>query len=258
MNSTRRLTGSVVLLSAIVALATMAQAADSDNASKEKELIEKLRSNSPAAEKAIACKQLAVYGSSQAVPELAKLLPDERNLPRGRGSRSKRFLVRKPAKRCARRLDSLKGRLLVGTINSIGVRRDDAAVDPLTVRLQGPGRRRRLGCGRGFGADRKCRRDQDTPRVVGRRRAQSPHGGRRRLHPLRRASDGRRKDERSGGNLRRSAAGRGSQAKDHRGDSRSDSRAEVRRNSALDRATSLGGPRTVPRRLEHRSRACRP
>src|ERR1044072_4967964 len=43
----------------------------------EAELIEQLRSGDPAF-KAIACKQLSIYGSKAAVPELAKLLSDEK------------------------------------------------------------------------------------------------------------------------------------------------------------------------------------
>ena len=44
---------------------------------KEKqELIAGLQSDSPPAEKAITCKLLAIHGSSEAVPDLAELLPD--------------------------------------------------------------------------------------------------------------------------------------------------------------------------------------
>ena len=42
-------------------------------------LIEKLRSGEPA-EKAFACKQLAIHGGKAAVPELAKILSDEHEL----------------------------------------------------------------------------------------------------------------------------------------------------------------------------------
>ena len=41
---------------------------------KERELIAVLRSDSPPEEKAMACKQLVVYGSAEAVPALAPLL----------------------------------------------------------------------------------------------------------------------------------------------------------------------------------------
>jgi HEAT repeat protein len=137
MNNTRQSTSSVVLLAAFVVMAALAHAADRQNAAKEKELIETLRSDSPAAEKAIACKQLAVYGSPQAVPELARLLTDERL-----ASWSRIALEAIPGPEAdealRKAMDSLKGRLLIGTINSIGVRRDHGAVDPLTVQLQDP------------------------------------------------------------------------------------------------------------------------
>jgi HEAT repeat protein len=135
MNIVRPTARFVALLAAFVATAALAHAADSQSAAKEKELIEKLRSDSPAAEKAVACKHLAVYGTSQAVPELAKLLTDERL-----ASWSRIALEAIPGPEASEALrkaiDSLKGRLLIGTINSIGVRRDDGSVDPLTVHLQ--------------------------------------------------------------------------------------------------------------------------
>ncbi len=135
MNNTRQFTVSVVLLAAFLVTAAVAHAADNQTAAKEKELIEKLRSDAPAAEKAIACKQLAVYGSPQAVPELARLLTDEHL-----ASWSRIALEAIPGPEASEALrkamDAVKDRLLVGTINSIGVRKDEAAVDPLTVRLQ--------------------------------------------------------------------------------------------------------------------------
>ncbi|HVW37964.1 MAG TPA: hypothetical protein VHB99_11690, partial [Pirellulales bacterium] len=72
-----RYSASVVFLAASIALA--AQAADAPKAAtdKEKELIGVLSSDAPKPEKALACKRLAVYGSSAAVGELAKLLFDE-------------------------------------------------------------------------------------------------------------------------------------------------------------------------------------
>ena len=42
----------------------------------ERELIENLFVLAPPAEKAMACKRLAIYGSKDAVPELARLLAD--------------------------------------------------------------------------------------------------------------------------------------------------------------------------------------
>ncbi|HND53941.1 MAG TPA: HEAT repeat domain-containing protein, partial [Pirellulaceae bacterium] len=101
---------------------------------KEKELLAILRGDAPAAEKALACKRLAVYGSSAAVGDLAKLLSDERLASWARipleaipGAASDEALRKS--------LDGLSGNLLVGVINSIGVRRDAGSVAALTARL---------------------------------------------------------------------------------------------------------------------------
>ncbi|MEX0612763.1 MAG: hypothetical protein WD738_14595 [Pirellulales bacterium] len=111
-----------------------AQAADNQSEAKEKQLIETLRSAAPA-EKAMACKQLAIHGGKAAVPELAKLLADEQLAS---WARTALEAIPDPAAdealiEAAKRLD---GRLLVGTINSIGVRRSVKAVDHLAVRLK--------------------------------------------------------------------------------------------------------------------------
>ena len=101
---------------------------------KEADLIGVLKSNAPAADKAIACKRLAIYGTAAAAPELAKLLPDESLSSWARialevipGSQADEALRNATA--------SLNGKLLVGTINSIGVRRDAASVDVLNAKL---------------------------------------------------------------------------------------------------------------------------
>jgi len=101
---------------------------------KEADLIGLLESGQPA-EKAVACKKLAVVGSEKAVPELAKLLSDPQLASWARialeaipGSAADDAL--------RQALGSLEGKLLVGTINSIGVRRDAAAVEALTGRLK--------------------------------------------------------------------------------------------------------------------------
>lgn len=101
---------------------------------KEQELIAVLRSKPPE-EKAIACKELAIYGSQEAVPELAKLLSDEQL---SSWSRIALEAIPSPAADAAllKATDSVKGLLLVGTINSIGVRKDAHAVDRLAVLLK--------------------------------------------------------------------------------------------------------------------------
>jgi len=135
MTQLRQSIRSVFLLAAIVSVGLVANAADNPSAAKEKELLDKLRSDAPKAEKAIACKQLAVYGSKDAVADLAQLLSDEQLAS---WSRIALEAIPGPEANEALRkaIDSLNGRLLVGTINSIGVRRDDGAVEPLTGKLQ--------------------------------------------------------------------------------------------------------------------------
>ncbi len=99
----------------------------------EKQLIGTLHSGKPE-EKAIACKQLAIRGSKDAVPELAKLLPDEQL---SSWSRIALEAITDPAADAAL-IDATKGmqgRLAVGVINSIGVRRAGAAVDILSKRI---------------------------------------------------------------------------------------------------------------------------
>jgi HEAT repeat protein len=137
MSTTRPFTRIVIVLTALLVIAaSSSQAADAINASpeKEKELLAILRSDAPAAEKAIACKRLAVDGSSASVPELAKFLSDLQMASWARialeaipGTAADEAL-RTAAK-------TLNGRLLVGTINSIGVRRDVNAIDVLTARF---------------------------------------------------------------------------------------------------------------------------
>lgn len=102
---------------------------------QEPALLAVLRSDAPPAEKALACKNLAIYGSEQAVPELAKLLPAPQL-----SSWARIALEAIPGEAANAALrdaaDLLTGRLQVGMINSIGVRRDPQAVDSLTEKLQ--------------------------------------------------------------------------------------------------------------------------
>lgn len=134
----RNIARSAVLLAALIAaMTTSALAFDGPDASpeKEKELVAILRSEGPAQEKALACKNLAIYGSAAAVPELAKLLPNPQL-----SSWARIALEAIPGDASDEALrnaaGSLDGRLLVGMINSIGVRQDAKAVDLLTTKLQ--------------------------------------------------------------------------------------------------------------------------
>jgi len=102
---------------------------------RERQLIAVLQSEAPPAEKAITCKRLAVYGSKEAVPALAALLP---NKELNSWARIALEAIPDRAADDALReaLGKTQGRLLVGVINSIGVRRDAAAVEPLIARLK--------------------------------------------------------------------------------------------------------------------------
>jgi HEAT repeat protein len=99
-------------------------------AGDEATLIAVLESDAPLFDKAKACQQLAVIGTKDAVPVLAKLLPDEQL------SHYARFglepipdpSVDEALRDAATRL---QGGLLVGAINSIGMRRDVKAIDKL-------------------------------------------------------------------------------------------------------------------------------
>ena len=102
---------------------------------QEQELIVALQSaDTPDADKALACKQLAVHGSAASVPVLAPLLSDERFASWARIPLE--VIPGEEADAAFRDAASnLSGRLLIGTLNSIGVRRDAAAVDVLKGRL---------------------------------------------------------------------------------------------------------------------------
>lgn len=100
----------------------------------EAALIAVLQSSAPLFDKAKACQQLAVIGTKNSVPALAKLLADDEL------SHYARFALEPlpdPSVDEALRasLNQLQGGLLVGVINSIGMRRDVQAVDALKTLL---------------------------------------------------------------------------------------------------------------------------
>lgn len=102
---------------------------------QEQELIKTLRSDAPAAEKAIACKRLAIYGGNEAVPALAPLLADEQL---SSWARIALEAIPGPAADEALRqaAEKVKGRLLIAVINSMGVRGDAKAVGLLAAKLK--------------------------------------------------------------------------------------------------------------------------
>ena len=138
MRTTRFTAGCLVFLTTLIlSSAAISQAQDNSKPGRptESELSQVLRSDAPAASKALACKQLAIYGSEAAVPELAKLLSDEHL-----ASWSRIALEAIPGsvadEALRQAIPSLNGKLLVGVINSIAVRQDAGAVEVLTGRLQ--------------------------------------------------------------------------------------------------------------------------
>src|SRR5436309_13238271 len=95
-------------------------AAESQNSSSEKErkLIAILQSDAPPQDKAIPCKQLAIYGNKDAVPALAPLLA---NKDLASWARIALEAIPGPEADDALRaaLPNLQGNLLIGAINSI-------------------------------------------------------------------------------------------------------------------------------------------
>jgi len=132
MSGNRYFAWCVALVAAVAFLAVDGQAVPSD---KELQLISVLQSNAPAAEKAITCKKLAIYGTQEAVPALASLLAEEQL---SSWARTALEVIPGPAADGALRdaMGKVQGRLLVGVINSIGVRRDAQAVDGLAEKLK--------------------------------------------------------------------------------------------------------------------------
>jgi HEAT repeat protein len=106
-----------------------------DSATEEKRLLAVLKSDAAAGQKAISCKELAIYGSSNAVPELEKLLP---NPQLSSWARIALEVIPGDQSDAALRTaaESIQGQLLVGVINSIGVRGDAKAVPILITHLK--------------------------------------------------------------------------------------------------------------------------
>jgi len=110
-----------------------------DNVTKQEEeqkLIALLQSDGAEFDKDTACRRLAVIGTKASVPALAALLSNEHLCDVARCTLE---TIPDPAADEALRaaMGNLKGRLLIGVINSIGVRKDAKAVEALAKRLGG-------------------------------------------------------------------------------------------------------------------------
>ncbi len=110
---------------------------NSTDKEKESKLIAVLKSDAPPQDKAIPCKQLAIYGTKDAVPALAALLS---NPDLASWARIALEAIPDPAVDDALRtaMGKLQGNLLVGVINSISYRRDAKAVNGLVKKLKDP------------------------------------------------------------------------------------------------------------------------
>ncbi len=120
----------------VVSAVAIGQTSDSQSPrERELKLISVLQSDAPPAEKAITCKRLAVYGTKDAVPALAPLLADK---DLSSWARIALEAIPGPEAGTALReaMGKTQGRLLVGVINSIGVRHDMGAVDGLVAKLK--------------------------------------------------------------------------------------------------------------------------
>ncbi|WP_197528964.1 HEAT repeat domain-containing protein [Aeoliella mucimassa] len=125
-----RLSACVALGMAVLLAASSAYAEKS-----EAELLAKLNSDAPAAEKAVTCKYLAIYGTTESVPTLGKLLVDPELASWARIALE--AIPGPEANKALRDATGLvEGRLLVGTINSIGVRRDAESTETLAALLK--------------------------------------------------------------------------------------------------------------------------
>jgi HEAT repeat protein len=139
----RSFTWSVILVLTLVSAAFAGQSdvaaagGKGSPAEKQRSLIRLLESNAAPGDKAIACKELAIYGTKDAVPALAALLS---NPDLASWARIALEVIPDSAADAALRkaMGRLQGKLLVGTINSIGVRRDAKAVAELGKKLDDP------------------------------------------------------------------------------------------------------------------------
>ncbi len=123
----------VILIIVAMSAGTVAQDRPAADV-KQRDLIAVLQSDAPKSEKAITCKKLAIYGTEQSVPALAPLLADKELASWARIALE---AIPGTAADTALRnaLGKLQGRLLVGVINSIAVRRDVGAVDTIVQKL---------------------------------------------------------------------------------------------------------------------------
>jgi HEAT repeat protein len=126
-----------IIVTMLLGLSSVARSEDNAVASlkSESKLIEIISGDSPSADKALACKRLAIYGTAAAADSLGKLLPDPQL-----SSWARIALEAIPGNECdvvlRQATESVTGLQLVGVINSIGIRKDSEAVETLKAQLQ--------------------------------------------------------------------------------------------------------------------------
>ncbi len=129
----------MVAVAGWIALPLQAQWQIPADPAAKKEYVAKLlatvqKTDAPLDERAAACRNLSALGDKDAVPVLAALLTDEKMSHMARyGLEPIPCPAVDDALRAA--LGKTQGRLLAGVIDSIGVRRDAKAVEPLTPLL---------------------------------------------------------------------------------------------------------------------------
>ncbi len=117
--------------------AALLAATPAASTAQEAELIAVLKSDAPQKDKADACREITKIATKEAVPVLAGLLGDERLSHMARNALEP---IPDPAAGAALRdaLGKLQGRLLMGVIGSLGVRRDAESVDAIAKFLGDP------------------------------------------------------------------------------------------------------------------------
>lgn len=100
----------------------------------EKRFLEFLRSDATLAGKQLVCRQLSIIGTEEAIPTLAAMLtqPETSDMARYALERIPGAAVDDALRNA---LDKTEGKVKVGIINSLGERRDEAAVTPLSKLL---------------------------------------------------------------------------------------------------------------------------
>jgi len=129
-------TYAAVLVGLVLAMAWPQAFAAKAAPPKEADLIKIIQSDAPPQDKAIPCKQLAIYGTAKAVPALASLLTDA-NLASWARIALEAIPDQAADEALRQATGKLKGRLLIGVVNSIGVREYAKATDDLALLLKG-------------------------------------------------------------------------------------------------------------------------